>query len=40
MTVYTALPKAAAAILALPGVESLEREGADWVLPSPFRLDY
>jgi hypothetical protein len=31
MTVYTALPKAAAAILALPGVESLEREGADWV---------
>ena len=31
MTVYTTLPKAAAAILALPGVESLEREGADWV---------
>ena len=30
MTVYTALPKAAQAIRELPGVESLEREGADW----------
>ena len=30
MTVYTALPKAAQAILELPGVESLEREGAAW----------
>jgi hypothetical protein len=31
MTVYAAMPKAAQAILELPGVESLEREGADWV---------
>ena len=31
VTVSQFLPKAAAAILALPGVESLEREGADWV---------
>ena len=31
MTVYTASPKAAQAIRSLPGVESLEREGADWV---------
>jgi hypothetical protein len=30
MTVYAAMPKAAQAILELPGVESLEREGADW----------
>jgi hypothetical protein len=30
MTVYAAMPKAAQAILELPGVESLEREGAAW----------
>lgn len=30
-TTAQALPKAAQAILELPGVESLEREGADWV---------